>query len=234
MDEDTGWLLLRRALGRACPEDYVSWAVERLCQNDDTPALRILAGLNSRFDRGDIEHYFVLTCRELDSVDIDSCSSPLKTSQVIRRAYDRGLIAAAETVDMMAEVYESSGSDEELLAPWYNLREALAWGEDYYYPVSELTSLDQAVRREFSLLDRALALAPPRGWMSLTLCMDCRHVGRAFIQEPSRLLVLWATFRRRHAFSTAACERCRSTKISRLDHPDARSTYLDQFETRGG
>ncbi len=50
----------------AKPEDYVEWAVERLCEGLDTPSLRILAGVNTRFDRDKIEPYFEKTCKELN------------------------------------------------------------------------------------------------------------------------------------------------------------------------
>jgi hypothetical protein len=51
-------LFLKRAMNSAAPADYVNWAVERLIEGLDTPALRILAGLNPRLERDDIEPCF--------------------------------------------------------------------------------------------------------------------------------------------------------------------------------
>lgn len=226
MDEGDESLLLRRALGRTRPEDYVSWAVDRLCRDDDTPSLRILAGLSTRLDRAEIEPYFLLACHELGLADTAASSSPLETAQMIRRAYDRGHVPPAEAVEMMAQVYESSGHQQELLAPWYSLREGLAWREPYYYPLSALASVEQAVAREWSLLDRALALKLPPGWMRLTYCVQCEHVGHPRSKEPSWVVVFWSALTGRPAVSATTCERCGSTNITSLNDPEARSLYL--------
>jgi len=232
MDQETESLLLRRSLGRASPEDYIAWAVERLCQDCDTPALRILAGLNSQLDQDEIEHYFLLTRTELGIDDAPSARSPFATVRMIRRAYDARRAVPTEVVDMMAQVYESSAYQEELLAPWHNMREALLWREEYYYPLAALASIQQAVDREWLLLDRALALTLPQGWLRLVRCTECHRVGPVRVREPSVIAALWATLRRRRALSVVECERCRSTKITSLSDPDARAAYLEHLTRR--
>lgn len=170
-------LLLRRALGRAQPEDYVDWAVECLCDDLDGANLRILAGLSIRFDRDDVERYFLRACGELGLGDLGDRPSPLATARLIRRAFDRGRIRAADVVEMMADAYNFSDRREELLAPWNDMLEEMGDGQGYSYPHFALESLDDAVRREWSLLDRALALTLPSGWLRQTRCRDCGYVG---------------------------------------------------------
>src|SRR5690349_5791010 len=70
--ELTDLLLLRRALGRAQPEDCVAWAVECLCRGLDGPNLRILAGLSIRLDRDDVERYFLLALEEVGLADAEA------------------------------------------------------------------------------------------------------------------------------------------------------------------
>jgi hypothetical protein len=151
---------------------------------------------------------------------------------MIRRAYDAGRALPAEVVEMMAQVCESSGCSEELLAPWYNMREALSWREDYYYPLVALESVERAVEREWSLLDRALALSPPKGWMGLVRCNDCLYAGQARTKGPSPIAALWATLRRRHVRSVVECARCGSKRLASLSDPDARGAYLDQMAAK--
>lgn len=231
--ELTDVLLLRRALGRAQPEDYVDWAVECLSDGLDGSNLQILAGLSVRFDRDDVERYFLLARGELGLGDAGEKPSPLATARLIRRAFDRGRIPPAEAVEMMADVYKSSDYREELLAPWNDMFEEMGDGEGYFYPHSALEPLDDAVRREWSLLDRALALTLPSGWLHQTRCKDCGHIGEVRIREPSLAETIMATIRRRPAWRRSVCARCGSMMLTSLGDPDARSAYLDSVETNG-
>jgi hypothetical protein len=229
--ELTDVLLLRRALGRAQPEDYVDWAAGCLSDGLDGPNLRILAGLSIRFDRDDVERYFLLARGELRLGDPDKKSSPLATARLIRRAFDCGRILPAEVVEMMADVYKASDRREELLAPWNDLFEEMGDGEGYFYPQSAVESLDGAVRREWSLLDRALALNLPSGWLSQTHCKDCGHIGEVCVREPSLAETIMAVIRRRPARRRSVCARCGSMMLTNLRDPDARAAYLDSLDT---
>lgn len=204
LDDRTESLLLRRALGRAQPEDYVDWAVDRLSHDVDGPNLRILAGLNPRFDQDDIEHYFQLSCGEVGLTGVGP-TSPMDTARMIRRSYEHGRIAPAEAVELMADVYQASGYQEELLAPWYGMLEEMRWGEGYFYSPAALASVEGAVRREWLLLDRALALALPGGWLGLTHCTDCGHFGEALVKEPSLVATIWGKFTRRPVWAARVC-----------------------------
>jgi hypothetical protein len=233
ISDSTESLLLRRALGRACPEDYVDWAVDQLCRDIDGSNLRILAGLSVRFDRDDIESYFRLTCRDLGLVHFDTAVAPLAVARMIQRAHELGRICSEETVEMVAELYESSEYQEELLSPWYSMREELAWREGYFYSPAALESVDRAVSREWGLFDRATRLPLPDGWLRRSRCSACAHVGVSQVRGPSRVTRVLATLARRPALSRAVCERCRSERLTSLGDPDARSAYLDELESKG-
>ena len=232
MSDTTESLLLRRALGRARPEDYVDWAVDQLCRDADGAGLRILAGLNVQFDRDEVEAYFRLSCGELGLVDVDEATPPLEIARMVQRAYAQRWISPDEAVGMVADIYESSEYQEELLEPWYSMREELAWGDGYFYPPAALASVEHAVGREWSLLDRASRLDLPRGWMRLSRCADCAHVGATRVVGPSVVSRILATLRQRAALSRAVCEKCGSHQLTSLGNPDARAAYLDQVESR--
>jgi hypothetical protein len=231
MCDPTELLFLRRALGRARPEDYVDWAVDQLCGGADGASLRVLAGLSMRFDRDDVEAYFRLSCRELGLVEIDEATPPLEIARMVQRAYTQRKISPDEAVVMLADIYESTEYQEELLEPWYSMREELACGNGYLYPPEALASIERAVRREWHLLDRASRLALPRGWMRLSRCADCAHVGAMRVVGPSVVSRVLATLRQRPALRRAACEKCGSDQLTSLCNPDARGAYLEHLES---
>lgn len=233
VSDSTESLLLRRALGRAGPQDYVDWAIDQICRGIDSSNLRILAGLNLRFDRDEVEPYFLLSCRDLGMVHIDAAVAPLDVTQLIRRSYEQGRISSDETIEMMAELYESLEYHEELLAPWYSMREELSWGEGYLYPTVEFQSVEVAVRREWGLFDRACRLDLPLGWLRGSCCADCGHVGVSQVKGPSLVARVLARLMRRPELSRAICKTCGSERLMSLGDPDARSAYFDQLESKG-
>jgi hypothetical protein len=225
-------LLLRRALGRARPEDYVSWAVDELCRDVDSASLRVLAGLSVRLDRDEIESYFRLSCRELGLTEVDEATPPLEIASMIQRAYAQRRINSDEAVEMMAQLYESFEYQEELLEPWHSMREELADGEGYSYPSAALASVEHAVRMEWSLLDRATRLNLPRGWMRWSRCADCLHVGATRVVAPSLVARFLATLRQQPTWTRAVCERCGSPELTNLGNPHARAAFLDDVESQ--
>ena len=76
MIDDKLWL--DRRMGDALGEDYIAWAVDLLVAGRDTPFLRILAGLNPTHKRGEIEEYFLRTCKKLglELVELRSEGTP--------------------------------------------------------------------------------------------------------------------------------------------------------------
>jgi hypothetical protein len=154
----------------------------------------------------------------------------LQTALLIRKTYERGDASAVEAVHMMADLYQSSDHSEELLAPWLSMSEEIDWKDGYFYPPAALASLDDAVRREWSLLDRAITLCPPRGWLRSARCVDCGHVGDLALQPASVVASIVAAMARRIPRQVAVCAKCGSARHRWLGDPDARSAYLDQLE----
>jgi hypothetical protein len=230
MTVGTEELLLHRALERARPEDYLAWAVEQLGQDVDTPSLRILAGLSPRFDREEVERYFLLTAHELGLSVIEANAPPLEIARRIRQSHDRGAIDAGETVEMMAEVHRTWEYREDLLAPWRDMHEELSGCDGFCYPTAKLVALDDAVRLEWSLFDRALALRLPDGWIRLAYCADCGHVGRGDVEWPGVVARFIGAMRGRPVGGRTLCGRCASGNIRALTDPDVRSAYFAQME----
>lgn len=222
--------MLRRALGYAQPEEYVDWAVQLICADVDGPNLRILAGLNLRFDRGDVEQYFLLTCGELGLQPISPNATPLQKAALVHAAFSRRDLTAAEAINMMADLYRSSERSEALLEPWMWMREELNWGDGYLYPSQALSSLDEAVRREWSLLERARAAHLPTAWRQQSWCQDCDHVGDLTLTPLTLVARVLRFVGLRSATASIVCERCGSSHHRRLGDPDVRADYLDHLE----
>ncbi len=227
----TETLLLRRLLGHARPEHYVEWAVDQLSDGGDGANLRILAGLDTRFDRDEVERYFRLTCTELELATIASGQPVFETVALLRQGYEVGELSALEVVEMMGELSQASQRSAHLLEPWLRMAEELEWESGYSYPRTAHESLDDAVRREWSLLDRALKLRPPDGWLRWVRCSDCGHVGD-LVSKPRSVLTKVADFVFERPAKAPGCASCGSSRSSRLVHPDARAAYLADLEAK--
>ena len=237
---NTELLLLDRALGRLEAEDYVAWAVARLVAGDDTPDLRVLAGLVPKFDREEVEKYFLRTCMQL-AIDVPNLTASWwrDAAKHIRRLFDAGKLSATQVVDRMAQLYVDSGYSDPLLGVWYNIAEELAWLNAYetsagfWYP-HPLGDLNAVVRHEWSLFDLgALDSEVPAKFAAFIRCEDCGHIGepvlrrKTFLDAISSVLPwvrlkppLWVT-----------CSRCGSFDYRSITDPEVRADYFARSET---
>lgn len=228
---NTARLMLRRALGYAQPEEYVEWAVELLCADADGANLTILAGLNARFDRADVEEYFRLTCKDLglQPTSIDA-AAPLPTARLVHEAFSRGDVTAVEAIRMMADLYRRSEYRETLLSSWRWMREELDRGKGPSDSSEALAALDDAVRRECSLLERCLAAQLPSGWNLQSWCSDCHHLGELALVQPTLADRFLRLVGLRSATSGIVCARCGSRRHRSLRERDVLLEYLDHVE----
>ncbi|HEY6726673.1 MAG TPA: hypothetical protein VI197_21715 [Polyangiaceae bacterium] len=228
---NTETLILRRALGYARPEEYVEWALALLCADIDGPNLRILAGLNLRIERDDVEEYFLATCRELgvpaDSVNADA---PLPTAKLVQEAFCRGDVSAAEAIRMMADLYRRSEQREALLSPWMWLRLTLDSDRARWSSTEALAALEDTVRREYSLLERSLAVPLPRGWMRHSWCRDCNHVGELALVPATLVDRFLRLVGARSATDSIVCASCGSRNHRSLCEREVHLEYLDYVE----
>jgi hypothetical protein len=221
-------LLVRRALGQAQPEDCVQWAVGRLEAGADTPNLRILAGLNSRWDREEIERYLALARAELGVEPFEASTQPFVGAALVRSAFEQRQASAAEAVGWMAGLYLASEPRELLLLPWLGLRDDLDPEEPERAPAPE--AIEAAVRMEWELLERARALRLPDHWLYHAWCLACGHVGELDLsacRPGDEILQLPG---RRGVAASAVCAHCGSHQHRWLSDRDARSAYLQQVE----
>ena len=65
LQKNTNVLFAKRYLETAVSENYVEWALELLEQGQDSPSLRILAGLFSPFNSFEVQDYFERSLKEL-------------------------------------------------------------------------------------------------------------------------------------------------------------------------
>ena len=236
---NTDQLFLDRALDLAADEDYVAWAVARLVAGDDTPDLRVLAGLNPRFDRQEIGKYFLRACQEL-SIELPDLSSnrPRDAAMLIRRLFDLGVLSAEHVVGRMARLYEESDYSDPLLDVWYFIDQEMSLRgtpeEAYlsYYPHG-LSDLDAVVRREWQLFEWGVVGSQvPGGFTSFTRCEDCGHIGMPVLKRKTLLEAIKARLPwvRPMPPIWAACRRCGSFNHRSISDPEVREDYFARSE----
>ena len=139
MIDDKLWL--DRWMGDALGEDYIAWAVDLLVAGRDTPALRILAGLNPTHERGEIEEYFLRTCKELGLEPVELSDNPRDAVPLVRRLSRSGILSPKETLHHMSRLYELSEYSDPLLGLWFAL-------DDEFFP-EQMESLEEWIDREW-------------------------------------------------------------------------------------
>lgn len=224
--------MLRRVLGYAQPEEYVEWAVDLLCADTDGANLRILAGLNARIDRADVEEYFLLTCKDLGLQPTSvNDADPLPTARLVHEAFSRGDVTAADAIRMIADLYRRSEYRETLLSSWWRMREQVDRGEGHSGSPEAPAALDDAVRGEWSLLERCLAAQLPSGWNLQSWCNDCNHLGELTLVQPTLADRFLRLVGLRSATSGIVCARCGSRRHRSLRERDVLLEYLDHVES---
>lgn len=234
----TDILFLRRCLGETTGEDYIVWAVEQLCGADDTPSLRILAGLNPALDRDEIEEFFLKACSELNLEAPKLDSSIGDRAVQLHAAYARGDLSARALVRVVAGLVRSPDNhssveearDRMALAFWMDMEGELALaGTDYegtLYPVTLLSRLDDAVRREWELFEHARRINLPPNFRYYVMCVSCGHVGSPGWRNPSFLRVIL----QQSPLVRTACSACGSTQCRSMSEPEVRSEYFARLE----
>ena len=228
----TATLLLQRAMGRATSEAHVRWAEERLLEGLDSRGLRILAGLNPRFEAEEIESYFLTACRELE-IDLPAGPpAPRSAAFLVKNAYDLGEISAEKALRMMADLYQMSDYGDPLLSVWYTIDEEFSLlgsgHEGAFYPTDPLADLDHLFIREWRLFELAIRLAPPGDFLNLIRCDRCGHIGKAKFRQRGLVDRLRARFKwcRRKPPLWPTCRRCGSFAYRSMVDPEVREAYL--------
>lgn len=231
-------LLLNRSMGFALPEDYVQWAMERLCEGLDSPSLRILAGLNTRFERDEVEPYFKKSCKELEIEMPASGVEPRKTAELVKRAYDLGDISAEDALRLLAALYQESDYSDPLLAVWYGIEEELSLlgsgHEGYFYPTEALDCLEEVLEREWLLFTRALRLKLPQGFGRFIRCDRCGHIGESRLKHRTLTAKLKAMlpWSRPKPPMWNSCRACGSYHYHSMTDPKVRDAYFNQLESQ--
>ncbi len=235
---NTDDLMLNRSLGTAFPDQYVDWAVQLLCDGSDTPSLRILAGLDLRFDTEEIEAYFFKACQEMEINCAPRAKEPRRSLGLVRNSYERGNSSATTAIHMLARLYWQSDYTDHLLSVFYEIEEELSLKgtglEGRFYPMEALDDLDLALRREFNLFEEAAQLDLPANFLRFIRCDQCGHIGEPVSRYKTlkdRLKVLFPGSRPR-PYQWPACTKCRSFSNKRMMNPDVRQEYFAQLRSK--
>jgi hypothetical protein len=233
---NTDILLLKRSMGLAISEDYIEWAVERLCEGLDSPSLRILAGLNLRFERHEVEPYFKKTCEELGIGAPPETADPREAAFLIKRAYSHGEMSVEETLNMMSDLYQRSDYGDPLLSVWFNIEEELAMRdtghEGIFYPPEALGSLEEVFDREWALLERAIGLNLPQDFIQFIRCDLCAHIGKSKMKHRTMVNRIKAKlpFIQTKPALWHTCAACGSYEYHSMIDPEVRDAYFSQLE----
>jgi hypothetical protein len=227
-------LLLDRWMGDLWPEDYIAWAVDLLVAGRDTPSLRILAGLNPTHERGDIEGYFLRSCKELGLELLELSDNPRDAVRFVKRLYQSSAFSPEETVHRMANLCQRSDYSDPLLEAWFALDDALVYGPPLFLRLpEEMESLEETIDREWVLFDRAVTLDIPDGFQRFVRCNTCQHIGpRARPSFFRSLCVLLTQGYIAADTQPSECAKCGSSGLMHMACAEVREDYFSRL--RGG
>jgi hypothetical protein len=207
------------------PKDYISWAVDLLVAGRDTPSLRILAGLNATLDRGDIEEYFIRTCKELGLESLELSDNPRDAVPFVRRLSRSGTLSPKETLHHMSRLYELSEYSDPQLELWFALK-------DDRFP-EQWKCLEEWIDQEWDLFDRSVGLDLPNGFALMVRCETCRHIG--YPARPSILTGLRVLLTQgKIAANTQplVCANCGDSRLKHMAYAEVQEDYFSRL--RGG
>lgn len=236
----TDSLMLNRSLGSAYPEQYVDWAVERLCDGLDTPSLCVLAGLNPKFETEEIEAYFQKACAELEIDCMRPAEEPRRAVGLIRRSYERSDITAEAAFHLLARLYEHSDYSDPLLGVFYEIEEELSLRgsghEGCFYPPDALADLDDALATEFSLFNAAAEIDLPKAFTRFIRCSKCGYIGESRLRRKTlgdKIRGLVPGLRPKPAW-WHTCARCGCFDYKIMMDPEVRRDYLNKIQSEQG
>ncbi len=174
----TNHLLLKRYLEEAASSDHVDWAVWGLCNELDSPSLRILGGLHPDKETDEIRFYFKRTCRELNLQTLESDESPRLAAPLIHSCFVAKDLTAREAICTMAQLYKGDDfrKKDPLFAVWDDIAEAIYLDDyndpdkDMYYPANQRSDLNKTFDTEWSFFHRGLNLGVPESGGRLMWC----------------------------------------------------------------
>ncbi|NJL88636.1 MAG: hypothetical protein HC916_01680 [Coleofasciculaceae cyanobacterium SM2_1_6] len=166
MKNSTKAILAKRVLHDVSAQDYIDWAVDMLVKGDDSPSLRILAGLDQHNSFLEVESYFLRSIEELNikkKVDkkIVIQDYAYEIAQQVINGQFASLQLAVRALSRIWRCWDNYARyDEELfygldmdgLETWseleYDLDSLLTNEFSYYYPFVTLENFDTIVKQE--------------------------------------------------------------------------------------
>jgi hypothetical protein len=136
-------LLALRAMGWLRPEQAVEWAVEALVLGQDTPNLRVLAGLTKVLCGSEVDHYLDLTLAELGVVAKEGDACVLSYVRDVAHRIVEGSMVPGGGCETIYRASMSLGQAPEL-ADWLYLVDGLEPGT---YKELSGANLDRAIVR---------------------------------------------------------------------------------------
>ncbi|MDU8946770.1 hypothetical protein [Ovoidimarina sediminis] len=222
----TDKLLLNRWFKTAMGEDYVEWAVQLLLRGEDSPSLRVLAGLNPNLERYEVEPNFLETCDELNIRPLPPDCNPRSVVPLIRRLHRSNLMSAKEALDKMSELYEASEFSDPLLGLWFMVR------DDYAPELGE--EIDRWVEDAWPFYDRAQVLELPQDFPKFVGCDHCGHIGMPVPWNklnPPIKSPIGADARPKETVMPYVCAVCNTCPARHIGHFGILEKYLSRFNS---
>ncbi len=214
----------RRALHEVSAEDLVGWAVEMLGAGQDTPSLRILAGLDLErpLDSEEVERYFQKALIELGVPEPDPGEALLRYARLLVVETLEGRRDPRATLARMTDL--ALETRDERLAVWRDLGDCVSEDE-----------IEAAVLREAGLLREFGDLEWPEGLGSWFTCADCGLTGQPREKRsPWLILPIYIAWRLpvRKPLIEQVCAGCGSPRLEWTGSHQGRKRYLRELRAR--
>lgn len=135
-----------RVAGLGWTESLIAWAVERLVAGQDTPSLRILAGLPESSLRPEVEEYFSAALVELGEAPMSSVERALGGARAVASAILEGAVSPVAGASLAHTIAVSPLNHPRLLQPWCDLDGGFITVEGAKVRVLSGSELEDAIR----------------------------------------------------------------------------------------
>lgn len=217
-------LLGERALANRDPQRLIDWAERSLLAGEDSPSLRVLAGLGlgSAPDSEEVSDYFV---RALDELGVRAPTESEALHRYATLLVDRILAGDGDPRDIafrLSKFYPATGYTDFLYSIWYYLDDDLVLMEDGHEAIWSgvpAGSIDDHIRAEARLWRALARLELPDDVFFRAICYACRHFGRPATRHRRRWLG--------RSYATNVCAECGSDRLVHCHTYDGRKALLE-------
>lgn len=230
MDELTRIFALEIIENYIDPDQCIHWAERLLTGDNDTPSLRILAGLDSKnTDSSEIRKFFFQSLSELGITAPDRNTALTKFSNSILEELLDGQIEHTKALSFLTGCYYST--EDFKFQGWWLLSQVLS-----EYQADELSKdeINEMINEEARLFKEFQGITIPDRFQEMIFCDRCDYFG---LPTEERVhfkwlpKILYRLIFRRWPHRATVCPRCKSYHITYSYEQEGRRRYLNRIKT---